>query len=104
MKGNIRSMRLSDECLQLIESQPGESFTAKFEYLVHYCINKLPDTERHLNHLRELIRDEDLRLTRIRKKASELESCINGLQNNLQYVTRQSNQVISNLDSLINDS
>ena len=47
-KGNIRSMRFSDEILEIIESQPGETFTAKFEHLVTRCIMELPRKEQEL--------------------------------------------------------
>jgi len=103
-KGNIRSMRLSDECLQIIESQPGESFTAKFEYLVHHCIDELPETERRLQFTKELIQGEDRRLERIRKQAFELDSSISSLMNALQHFNRQTQIVIKRVDSLINDS
>lgn len=103
-KGNIRSMRLSDECLQIIESQPGETFTAKFEYLVHHCIAELPETERRLQFTREIIQAENKRLERIRKQAFELDSSISSLGNALQYFNRQTQQVIKRVDSLIKDS
>lgn len=102
-KGNVRSMRLSDDCLQIIESQPGESFTAKFEYLVHHCIDELPETERRLQFTKELIQAEDKRLERIRKQAFELDSSVSSLMNALQYFNRQTQQVIKRVDSLIND-
>lgn len=102
-KGNVRSMRLSDECLQMIESQPGESFTAKFEYLVHHCIEELPETERRLQFTKELIQGEDRRLERIRKQAFELDSSVSSLMNALQYFNRQTQAVIKRIDSLIND-
>ena len=104
IKGNLRSMRLSDNCLDLIESQFGESFTAKFENLVHHCIEELPEKEKYLELLKSLIKAEEIRLDRIRKEASELERCISDLQRNLLSVNRLADRAISNLDSLINDS
>lgn len=103
-KGNIRSMRLSDECLQMIESQPGDTFTAKFEYLVHHCIAELPETERRLQFIKELIQAENKRLDRIRNQAFELDSSVSSLMNALQHFNRQTQQVIKRVDSLINDS
>ena len=44
-KSNIRSMRFSDEIIQMIESQAGETFTAKFEALVTRCMWELPQKE-----------------------------------------------------------
>lgn len=103
-KGNIRSMRISDDVIQLIESLPGDSFTAKFEYLVHHCIEELPETERRLQFTKELIQGEDKRLERIRKQAFELDSSVSSLMNALQYFNRQTQQVIKRVDSLIKDT
>lgn len=47
-KGNIKTVRLSDELLEMIESQAGENFTAKFEALVTRCMRELPKKEREL--------------------------------------------------------
>ena len=41
-KNNIRSIRFSDEMIEAIESQTGETFTAKFEALVTRCMWELP--------------------------------------------------------------
>ena len=56
-KSNIRSMRFSDEIIKLIESQPGESFTAKFEYLIRKCVNELPEKEKQLQFIEKQIKE-----------------------------------------------
>lgn len=55
-KSNIRSMRFSDEILALIEEQPGDTFTAKFEYLVMACVQELPRKQTELEQLEKRIR------------------------------------------------
>ena len=47
-KSNIRSMRFSDEVLRIIETQEGDTFTAKFEKLVFRCAQELPMREQEL--------------------------------------------------------
>ena len=103
-KGNIRSMRLSDECLQMIESQPGESFTAKFEYLVHHCIEELPEKERRLKFIQDLIQEESNRLNCIRKKASDLDNALSRMASSLHYFNTQTKSAISAVDSIIVDN
>ena len=57
-KRNIRSIRLSDEMLELIEQQAGDNFTEKWENLVTRCIWELPQKEAEIKRLEEQIRKE----------------------------------------------
>lgn len=102
-KGNIRSIRFSDEIIELIESQEGENFTAKFERLVRRCVQELPEKERQLEITQQAIRQEGKRLDRIRRQANELEINIRNMSNNLEYYSRQAKRAIENLESLIQD-
>ena len=45
-KNNIRSVRFSDELIEIIEQQVGDNFTQKFERLVYNCYMLLPEKER----------------------------------------------------------
>lgn len=54
-KGNIRSIRFSDELIGIIDQQIGDNFTQKFERLVYNCYMLLPEKERQLKQLEELI-------------------------------------------------
>lgn len=55
-KGNIRSIRFSDELADLIDQQIGDTFTAKFESLITKCVWELPEKEKELSRLEEQIR------------------------------------------------
>ena len=57
-KGNLKSVRLSDELLDLIEQQVGDTFTAKLENLVTRCVWELPERERELARVKEETRRE----------------------------------------------
>ena len=61
-KSNIRSMRFTNEILSLIEEQPGETFTAKFEWLVMHCIKELPEKEKQLAYIKDRTEAESRRL------------------------------------------
>lgn len=45
-KNNIRSVRFSDEMIEIINQQVGENFTQKFERMVYNCYMLLPEKER----------------------------------------------------------
>ena len=52
-KGILKSIRIPEDILEMIEAQPGESFTAKFENLVRRCVQELPQKERELKGIKE---------------------------------------------------
>ena len=44
-KNNIRSFRYSDRVAQILESVEGDSLNAKFENLVIFCHDRLPEVQ-----------------------------------------------------------
>lgn len=68
-KNNIRSIRFSDEIMEMIEAQAGDNFTAKFEALVTRCMWELPAKEKELESIDQLIRERRAQLGRLSKKA-----------------------------------
>lgn len=50
-KSKIRSLRFSDDIFEMIERQPGENFSQKFDFLVTKCFYELPAKERELQRL-----------------------------------------------------
>ena len=55
-KSNLKSIRLSDDLIELIEQQAGATFTAKLENLVTRCVWELPEKERQLESIKEQIK------------------------------------------------
>lgn len=55
-KGNLKSVRLSDDLIELIERQVGDTFTAKLENLVTRCVWELPKREKELEQIEEQIK------------------------------------------------
>ena len=100
-KGNIRSMRFSDEIVRIIEAQEGDTFTAKFERLVYKCIQELPQKREDLKAVQERIHFERQRLARIQKKTLELERNISTMNDAIKYTTARAKQVTGELDKLI---
>lgn len=68
-----KTLRLSDDIIRLVEEQPGENFTAKFELLVMKCVQELPEAETQLQRVRDQITDEQKRLSKMFQYRQELE-------------------------------
>lgn len=54
-KGNIRSIRISDQMAELIDQQVGSNFTEKWENLVTRCVWELPKKEEELAQIEKRI-------------------------------------------------
>lgn len=61
-KNNTRTIRLTDEMVELIDQQIGDTFTEKFESLVTKCVWELPEKERQLSGIQEQTEREKRRL------------------------------------------
>ena len=93
-KSNIRSIRFSDEIIEIIEDQEGETFTAKFEFLINKCYQDIPAKENELKMLQERIEAERNNYKFVQKEVSRLRNTIRGLNFTLDSLTRQINQAI----------
>ena len=80
-KNNIRSIRISDDILRLIEEEPGNNFTEKWEGLVMRCVYELPNKEKQLKWVQEETAKERELLDTLRKRRQQLDSQIIHLQN-----------------------
>lgn len=80
-KSNIRSIRISDDMLELIEQQAGNNFTEKWENLVTRCIWELPNKEKQLKWVQEETAKQRELLDTLRKRRQNLDSQIIQLQN-----------------------
>lgn len=56
LKNNIRSIRFSDELMEIINNQVGDNFNQRFERLVYNCYMLLPEKKRQLAQLEARIR------------------------------------------------
>lgn len=83
-KNNIRSIRFSDEMVELIEQQVGETFTAKFEALVTRCIWELPAQEEELKKIKELINAQRKRLQELRNTANKYQQALDNMKWDMQ--------------------
>ena len=88
-KSNIRSMRFSDEIMEMIESQTGETFTAKFEHLVTRCMWELPQKERELASINQAIRERREQLGRMTQKITAYQQALQRIEMNLKQLDRE---------------
>ena len=88
-KPNIRSIRFSDELAELIDRQVGNTFTEKFENLVTRCVWELPQKEAELKEVQKQVRQEEKRLTELRKRRTVLDQTIQSIQKSLDYHLRE---------------
>ena len=80
-KTNIRSIRLSDELMEVIEAQVGETFTEKYEGLIRRCIFEMPAKEKELEEQERKLREMEKTLEERRRQAAELQRAIQILTN-----------------------
>lgn len=99
-KSNIRSMRFSDEMIEIIESQTGVTFTAKFEALVTRCIWELPRKQDELETIKMQISMEKEQLQDIRQKRILLESNIRDLNWTIENAQRQVKRINNALEKI----
>lgn len=97
-KNNIRSIRFSDEMIEMIESQAGETFTAKFEALVTQCMWELPKKEQELKFIQELIESERKNLRYIQDRKRKLEQNLYLVESRTAYFVQQVNLAITELE------
>lgn len=95
-KGNIRSMRFSDEILEMIESQAGDTFTAKFEALVTRCMWELPQKEKQLAEIQKQIENERQNLRLIRERKQKLE-------HNMYQLEYRTGRIKGEIDRILKD-
>lgn len=64
-KNNIRSIRFSDELMEIINQQVGENFNQKFERLVYNCYMLSAVKEKEIQRLDEQIRARRVELSKL---------------------------------------
>lgn len=101
-KNNIRSIRFSDEMIEMIESQAGDSFTAKFEALVTRCMWELPAKEKELTAIQARINFQRKQLSRISQKVNEMEYMMINTRYTMENYERTMKQAIKNLEQMCN--
>ena len=101
-KNNIRSIRFSDEMIEMIESQAGESFTAKFEALVTRCMWELPKKEEELKYIQMQITQRRQQLSKLSQKINDLERTMNNARYNMENFERSMKLAVQTVERMCN--
>jgi len=86
-KNNIRSIRISDDMLELIEQQAGNNFTEKWENLVTRCVWELPQKERQLEILNQQILEKRKQLGRMSNRVDGYARMLQSLEYDLHKLS-----------------
>jgi len=86
-KSNIRSIRISDDMLELIEQQAGNNFTEKWENLVTRCVWELPQKERQLEILNQQILEKRKQLGRMSNRVDGYARMLQSLEYDLHKLS-----------------
>lgn len=101
-KNNIRSIRFSDEMIEMIESQAGDSFTAKFEALVTRCMWELPKKEQELEFIQKQITQRRMQLSKLGQKINDLERTMNNARYNMENFERAMKAAVQSAERMCN--
>lgn len=103
MARTSKTVRLSDEIIEMIESQAGDNFTAKFEALVTRCMWELPKKEQELAGIQERIQYERKQLAKIQKKVRELDQSILNAEQAVRNYNYSMKSALKKLDDTLID-
>lgn len=95
-KSCIKTIRFSDEMIDIIEQQVGENFTKKFERLVYNCYMLAAAKEEEIQRLDDMIRRQREQLQYYQKELRQLSPLVGSIQ-------RQLISIDNYLDAFIND-
>ena len=90
-KGNIRSIRYTDDMADLLDRQIGDTFQAKFEALVTRCMWELPAKEAELQRIDDLIQQRRSQLSQMSQQARELQYTLTNLSTQMAALQRAIN-------------
>lgn len=85
-KSCIKTIRFSDELLEIIEQQVGDNFTQKFERLVYNCYMLVAAKEKEIQRLDEMIQSRRDQLQRYQKDLRQLAPVVASIQRQLKAV------------------
>lgn len=71
-KNNIRSFRYSDELAKILNGFEGSNMNEKFENLVLYCFQSVPEKQKLLNEMDRLLAQKRNELDKLNTKVSNV--------------------------------
>ena len=102
-KSNIRSFRFSDEIAAILEAQDGDSLNAKFENLIKFCFQSIPQKQEQLDRINAQIEQRRETLRKLEKATAELaqlEKDIHSAQFSFGIVQRRAEAIAEKVEDL----
>ena len=93
MARTSKTVRLSDEIIEMIEAQAGENFTAKFEALVTRCVWELAGIQKQIEFERKQLKN-------LRDKSRDIRINANRIETLSSMAATQLNRCISELEQI----
>lgn len=87
-KNNIRSVRFSDEMIEIINQQVGDNFTQKFERMVYNCYMLLPEKQSQADRLDILNKEKREALNKLKDRYYTGVQFLNALEARLRDLNR----------------
>lgn len=82
----IRSIRFSDEMMDIINQQIGENFNQKFEHLIYNCYMLSGEKEKEIQRLDNQIKDKREQLAELQNTCDEFRDKIPAMRVFLEYI------------------
>ena len=98
-KTNMKSVRLSDEVLEYVESFEGDGFNQKFENLVLFCMEQEESKKQRILLLDQQIAKQYKKLYALQQLSSQ----IGDVRRALTHLERQTNDLSDLMDKLLKD-
>lgn len=76
LKRNLKSIRLSDDIVELVESFDGENFSQKIANMIFMCKKELPIRQKQLDTLEDLIEKRAAQLEFIEGKIDQVDNIL----------------------------
>ena len=95
-KSCIKTIRFSDEMIDIIEQQIGDNFTQKFERLVYNCYMlaeqkavEIQILDKRIAEQRKLMRDYMMKLTKLTPMVGTIERNLNVIEHHLEEYIKE---------------
>ena len=96
LKSCIKTIRFSDEMIDIIEQQIGDNFTQKFERLVYNCCMlaeqkavEIQILDKRIAEQRKLMRDYMMKLTKLTPMVGTIERNLNVIEHHLEEYIKE---------------
>lgn len=82
----IRSIRFSDEMMEIINQQVGENFNQKFERLIYNCYMLAGEKEKEIQRLDEQIKAKREQLAKLQNSYDKFRDQVPNIAYRLEYI------------------